>query len=187
MDVNVFVSSRHIYWYMTWPRVHLDLDIDLRLNIKLTFWGHPAYHSKRLDERTRWYSYLFSKSATWEVRVGWGNLSLVFGLPFHENFKLTASGKLLFHCRKWCFLSPYQCIVWTSFAFIECDSLIFIPSPTRLTCPYRGVIWVYRVFHLKTEDFAYYCLFRSRNYERTWYPARPHIIEHLHQSQSCTI
>ena len=67
MDVNVFVSSRHIDWYMTWPRVHLDLDIDLRLNIKLTFWGHPAYHSKRLEERTRLYSYLFSKSATWGV------------------------------------------------------------------------------------------------------------------------
>ena len=29
-----------------------------------------------------------------EYRVGWSNLSLVFGLPSHENFKLTTSGKV---------------------------------------------------------------------------------------------
>ena len=28
-------------------------------------------------------------------RLGWGNLSLAFGLPSHENLKLTTSGKIV--------------------------------------------------------------------------------------------
>ena len=36
-----------------------------------------------------------STSVPKQCRVGWGNLSLVFGLPSYENFKLTTRGKIV--------------------------------------------------------------------------------------------
>ena len=60
MDVNLFVSSRRVNWYMTWPaQVKVDLDLDLRSNITLPLVVIKHVVGCFLTGRTRWYSTCF--------------------------------------------------------------------------------------------------------------------------------
>ena len=51
--LTVFVSSRRIDWYATWP-TWVMRDFDLRSNVDPIFQGHHAYSWRALTRRTCW-------------------------------------------------------------------------------------------------------------------------------------